>query len=93
MTVESLLETMSARELSMWRAYYAVEPFGEYRADLRAGLSTATLVNMQSRGASLKPNDFILEFKKNKVDHTVMRNQFNATLLRQDAKLAAKEGE
>ncbi len=43
-------------------AYYQVEPFGEERADLRAGIVASTLVNINRRkGAKLsKPTDFLL---------------------------------
>lgn len=91
-TVPELLENMSSSELSMWKAYYAIEPFGEYRADLRAGLSTSTLVNMQSKRANTKPEDFLLEFKKRSpdVDHAAMMNRFNAMAKQHNEKLARK---
>jgi len=82
---------MSAREFGLWRAYYAAEPWGEYRADLRAGLSTSTLVNMQSKRANLKPADFLLEFKKPERDSGAMMEVFNANARKHNAKIAAKE--
>lgn len=43
-------------------AYFQVEPFGEERADLRAGVIASILVNInRRRGATVsKPSDFIL---------------------------------
>ena len=40
---------MSAAEFRAWMAYYEIEPFGEERADLRAGILAATLVNINRR--------------------------------------------
>ena len=36
-TVDELLAGISSLELSEWQAYDRIEPFGEIRADLRAG--------------------------------------------------------
>ncbi len=43
-------------------AYYQVEPFGEERADLRAGIVASTLININRRkGTKMsKPTDFLL---------------------------------
>ena len=40
-----MLARMSARELAEWRAFDLVEPIGEPRADLRAGIVAAVLWN------------------------------------------------
>jgi hypothetical protein len=48
---------MSSRELSEWMAYYSLEPFGEYRADLRA----AIIARMAAQ--SNRPlKDFMIDF-------------------------------
>ena len=64
MTVRELLQRMSSSELSEWRAYYEIEPFGEERADLRAGTIASPLVNMWKgkKGARTKPSDWIMKF-------------------------------
>ena len=48
----------------MWIEFYKRNPWGETRADLRAGLSTATVLNAQTKGRKLKPADFVMEFKQ-----------------------------
>jgi hypothetical protein len=40
--VAELEQTMSGRELTEWMAYDSLEPFGDQRADLRAGIVAAT---------------------------------------------------
>ena len=45
---------MTSAELAEWRAFDRVEPFGEYRADLRMGILAATIVNI-NRGKRAKP--------------------------------------
>jgi hypothetical protein len=43
---EDMMERMSAEEFAGWMAYAQIEPFGEPRADLRAGLQWITGINM-----------------------------------------------
>lgn len=59
---------MSAREFSEWIAYARLEPFGEERADLRAGIvaSTIAAVNTPKGKRRPKPGDFMPEFDKQK---------------------------
>lgn len=45
MTVGDMLHRIESRELTEWMAYAQVEPFGEERADLRAGIVAATIAN------------------------------------------------
>jgi hypothetical protein len=45
MTVQELLARVSSRELSEWRAYFMLEPFGEERADMRAAIVASTVAN------------------------------------------------
>lgn len=44
-TVANLLAEVSWQELQEWHAYYKVEPFGEQRADIRAGLICTVIAN------------------------------------------------
>lgn len=55
---------MPAGELTQWMAYEMIEPFGERRADLRMGISTAALLNRQrSRGMRMvQPKDLMPNF-------------------------------
>lgn len=63
-TVRQLLSEMDSMELTEWMAYDQVEPFGEWRADLRAGIVASTIANaLRGRGSRpLAPEDFIPRF-------------------------------
>lgn len=64
MTVRELLRRIDARELIEWQAFYTLEPFGDERADLRAGVIAATMANAW-RGKGQKaasPQDFVMKF-------------------------------
>ena len=71
-TVQELYEQMSAYEFSLWAALYAVDPWGEERADYRAGLTISQLVNISGkyipRGKEVKPSDFMPFQKKPEQD-------------------------
>lgn len=57
---------MSSEELSMWMAYEVIEPFGETRADIRAGIIASTIANV-NRGKNQKafsPEDFMVKFDR-----------------------------
>jgi hypothetical protein len=45
MTVGDMLSRISSAELTEWMAYDAIDPFGEQRADFRAGIVAATTAN------------------------------------------------
>lgn len=61
MTVRELLARMNSRELAEWMAYYRLEPFGELRADVRAGMVASTIANVhrQPGKAPFGPLDFL----------------------------------
>ena len=64
MTVGEMLERMSAAEMSEWQAYYTINPFGDVRDDLRAGIVASTIANA-NRGKGQKPfapADFMPDF-------------------------------
>lgn len=46
MTVGELHVRMSGAEFDEWQAFAKLEPFGEWRADYRAGLQAAVTYNM-----------------------------------------------
>ena len=56
-----LQEEITERELYEWMAFYRIEPFGEERADLRAGIVASVLANANRRkGAkAFMPRDFM----------------------------------
>lgn len=62
MTVGEMLSRMSAAELTEWMAFYKLEPFGDERADLRAGVVAATIVNVHRTSKNdpiAQPMDFM----------------------------------
>ena len=63
-SVKQLLAEMDSAELTEWMAYEQVEPFGEWRADLRAGIIASTIANaLRGRGSRpLTPEDFMPQF-------------------------------
>ena len=67
MTKKELLFRMDSYEMQEWLEYNKVEPL-EYRADLRAGIISAVIANV-NRGKgqkSYKPSDFMPEAIKKK---------------------------
>ena len=59
---------MSAREFGEWMAFYALEPFGDNRADLRIGILAALTANIardeKRRSEPYEVDDFIPKFDK-----------------------------
>lgn len=60
MTVEEMLDRMSAPEYERWRAYYRIMPFGE---SLRETAMICAMVGNaaggRKRGGNFKPTDFL----------------------------------
>lgn len=56
-----MLAEMSASQLAEWREFYGVEPWGEDRADLRAGIVASTVANCNRAKDSepFTPADFM----------------------------------
>lgn len=56
---------ISSRELTEWAAFLQLEPHGEERADLRAGIIASTIANAnKKKGTSpFKPEDFMPKFE------------------------------
>jgi Protein of unknown function (DUF4035) len=52
---------MSAREFVEWSAYEALEPFGEWRADLRMGILASVMASpyRKREAPPLRPADFM----------------------------------
>ena len=44
-TIEELRAVLTYREFAEWCLYYQIEPWGEARADLRAGIISSTVAN------------------------------------------------
>lgn len=64
--IAQLKAEMSHREFVSWLAFYEVEPWGEERADLRAGIVASTVANchVSRKGKGFKPSDFMPDFGK-----------------------------
>lgn len=69
-TVEELLETISAEELEEKIELYRLDPWGEWRADWRAGQIAATIANVNRRKGSkaFEPSDFMPEFGRRETE-------------------------
>lgn len=61
MTVRQLLASLDSAELTEWMAFDRMEPIGEFRADLRAGIIASTVANYGGRDIreARKPSDFM----------------------------------
>lgn len=60
---------MSAREFAEWQAFYEIEPFGDFRMDLRSGTAMAPLMNLlialaTKQYGKLSSSDYVMEFGK-----------------------------
>jgi hypothetical protein len=59
-TVQELEQTMGSGEFSEWKAYYATEPFGQWRDNFHAAQIASILHNVnRGKGAAVTPDDFI----------------------------------
>lgn len=64
----SMLRRMSIKDLAGWIAFRRLNPFGEYRADRRAAMVCAVLVDIHNSGSKSKPppvglNKFLINFQ------------------------------
>lgn len=66
MSVKQAQQAVDSREFSEWQAYWNLEPWGEGRGDLRAGIVASTMANLW-RGADtppFTPQDFMPQFDR-----------------------------
>lgn len=64
---DAMLEEIPARVLAEWQTYASLEPFGEERADWRAGMIASTMANIHARKKgkpAYKIEDFMPKFDK-----------------------------
>ena len=55
----------NARQFAEWQAEYELSPWGDERADLRAGIIASTIANVnRGKGKAFSPGDFMPEFDK-----------------------------
>jgi hypothetical protein len=60
--VEELLASTTSRELAEWMAYEQLEPFGEFRADLRNAMLCQTIILANGGKADIR--QFITDFDR-----------------------------
>lgn len=65
MSVKRAQCEIDSREFTEWMAYASLEPWGEPRADLRAGIVASTIanVNRSSDSEPFTPRDFMPTFE------------------------------
>ncbi len=56
---DALKAKLTARQWAGWRAFAAIEPFGDERDDLRSGLAAVRLLNAWSVRPKAKLEDFL----------------------------------
>lgn len=80
--------TIPSWEIPYWYAYARLEPFGETRADLRAGIISATFANANRREGSkpFKPADFMPKFEPEQKTYPLdmLRAYFQGLKIRQE---------
>tara|TARA_R110002110_G_scaffold166143_2_gene366673 strand:- start:33 stop:314 length:282 start_codon:yes stop_codon:yes gene_type:complete len=54
MTVRELLCRIDSKELSEWASYFSMEPFGNTRSDIQAGIIASTIANCNRTKSSQK---------------------------------------
>lgn len=59
--MKELEQSVSARELGEWRAFYSIDPWGEQRADMRAArIAAVSLMPHVKPGTNIDANDYML---------------------------------
>lgn len=60
------MDKHTSRELTEWAAFLQLEPHGEDRADLRAGIVASTIANANRKKGTraFKPSDFMPKFEQ-----------------------------
>ena len=84
---------MSSREVSEWRAYEDIEPFGERRADYRAASICHTLYMMNGGKSDLTLEDFLLSRPEPQKPHGVGDDDVLAFARMMGAKVVHREPE
>lgn len=61
--MDALLGELSTRQFDEWLAFYQIEPWGEERGDVRAGIIASTIANVnrdpKQRRQPYSPKDFM----------------------------------
>jgi len=61
-----MLGEMSSYEFQEWAAFYEIDPFGDQRGDIQAGVIASTAANLKrdKKSKPFTPQDFMLFNKK-----------------------------
>jgi hypothetical protein len=78
--VRELLARIDSRELAEWMVYYGLDPFGDVRGDLQAGIVASTIANANKgkNGRAFTPADFMPLIKKPDQSENDMQTQMEA---------------
>jgi hypothetical protein len=61
MTIARMRRSMTQREFERWRKYWAIEPWGPWRANMHAAiLAQAMLLPHVKKGAKIRLDDFMI---------------------------------
>jgi len=99
MPVRTMLSQMSSSDLAEYMAYDRIEPIGEVRADLRAGILASTVANhsMSPPKQAARPLDFMPFAKRQQgpihLPDAAAHGQLLARTLFGDKVVAAKKPE
>lgn len=96
--VDAMLDSITPEQFSEWLAYDQIQPFGPERDDLRMGISTSALMNLQldKKSKRIKPMDLMPYTEKPQPKRQTpeeMLNVFKAMTARQKAGTEAVRGE
>ncbi len=81
-TLTEAMLRCDSKEFALWVAYYRIDPWGESRADLRAGIMASTVANVGVRDSRFKPSDFMPKFD-NKIERVNDEPQSEEEMKRQ----------
>lgn len=88
-TVDEMRARMTVREYMDWATLYSVEPWGEKRDDLHAGIVASTFANaFRGKGQkAFKPADFMPDERRSRMarDPKQMQAQLKALMVQQRA--------
>lgn len=85
MSPAEVLLKHTSKEMTEWVAFLELEPHGEERADLRAGIVASTYANANRKKGqkAFKPTDFMPKFGKQQKEQTEEELMMNAELMAQ----------
>ena len=84
----------NSQRFTEWQAYYEIDPWGEERADLRAGIIASTIANVHRdpKKKAFTFGDFMPDFDPKPKPRQTPVQMFNMLKVWIDQKNAAREG-